>query len=218
LWHTFGRRLKNNGAREGMRLNRPNIFAPNIQIQIILRLESRFTKVIFMTETTEFIKSRASIRKFTKQSIPREVLEDILECGRWAPSGLNNQPWFFISVTNLDTLEQLARCTSSGEIIRQSAASIAVFFDLPKGYNRTKDVQTLGACIENMLLAAHIHGLGTCWLGEILNKKEKVNAILNAPADRFELMAVIAMGYPTEQVIKRKRAPLGEVWREEKFS
>jgi nitroreductase len=171
-----------------------------------------------MTETTEFIKSRASIRKFTKQSIPQEILEDILECGRWAPSGLNNQPWFFISISNPVMLEQLAQCTNSGAIIRQSAASIAIFFDIPKGYDRTKDVQTLGACIENMLLAAHVHGLGACWLGEILNKKEQVNEILNAPLNRFELMAVIAIGYPREQVKNRKRTPLSEVWREERFS
>ncbi len=171
-----------------------------------------------MAETTRSIKDRASIRKFTKQPIPREALEDILDCGRWAPSGLNNQPWFFISVTKPDTLEQLAQCTSSGDIIRQTAVSIAVFFDLPKGYNRTKDVQTLGACIENILLAAHFHGLGACWLGEILNKKEKVNEILNVPSDRFELMAVIALGYPNEQIKKRKRTPLKDIWREEKFS
>ncbi len=171
-----------------------------------------------MASSTEFIKSRASIRTFTQQPIPREVLEDILECGRWAPSGLNNQPWFFITITNATILEQLAKCTSSGDIIAHSPTCIAVFFDLPKAYNRTKDIQTLGACIENMLLAAHVHGLGACWLGEILNKKEQVNAILNAPVDRFELMAVIALGFPGEQVKKRKRIPLNQIWREEKFA
>lgn len=112
----------------------------------------------------------------------------------------------------------LAQCTSSGEIIRQSAASIAVFFDLPKGYNRTKDIQTMGACIENMLLAIQVHGLGACWLGEILNKKERVNEILNAPPDRFELMAVITLGYPGEQIKKRKRTALKDIWREEKYT
>ncbi len=170
-----------------------------------------------MALTTDLIKSRASIRKFTKQPVPREILEDILECGRWAPSGLNNQPWFFITVANPGTLQKLAQCTSSGGIINQSAVCIAVFFDLPKGYHRTKDVQTMGACIENMLLATHVHGLSACWLGEILNKKEKVNEILHAPVDRFELMAVIALGYPGEQVKKRKRTPLDTIWREEKF-
>ncbi len=171
-----------------------------------------------MSANTDFIKSRASIRKFTKQLISREILEDLLDCGRWAPSGLNNQPWFFITITSADTLELLAQCTSSGEVIRQSVVSIAVFFESPKGYHRTKDMQTMGACIENILLAAQVHGLGACWLGEILNKKEKVNEILNAPVDRFELMAVIALGYPREEVKKRKRIALAEVWREDKFT
>ncbi|OLS15871.1 MAG: nitroreductase [Promethearchaeota archaeon CR_4] len=168
--------------------------------------------------TTEPLKSRVSVRKFTKQPIPQEILKDILECGRWAPSGLNNQPWFFVTVTIRDLLEQLAKCTSSGDVIQQSTACIAVFLDMPKGYHRTKDVQTMGACIENILLAVHMHGLGACWLGEILNKKEQVCIILNIPVDRFELMAVIAMGFPNEKTNRSNRVPLEEIWREEKFS
>ncbi|HMF32248.1 MAG TPA: nitroreductase family protein, partial [Candidatus Lokiarchaeia archaeon] len=57
---------------------------------------------------TEIIRSRASIRKYTGEDIPREILADILDCGRWAPSGMNNQPWMFITVTDREVLNQLA--------------------------------------------------------------------------------------------------------------
>ncbi len=53
----------------------------------------------------------------------------------------------------------------------------------------------VGACIENILLQATALGLGTCWLGEILNKKAEVAEYLNSGSD-FELMAVITVGIP----------------------
>ena len=57
-----------------------------------------------------------------------------------------------------------------------------------------------------MLLAAHALGLGAVWLGEILNNKHKVNEILSL-SDEYELMAVIALGYPLEKG-NSKRHPL----------
>ena len=74
---------------------------------------------------------------------------------------------------------------------------LALFLDTSASYDRTKDVQAMGAFIQNMLLAIHAQGLGGVWLGEILKNKEKVSGIVNAP-DAFELMAVIALGHPAE--------------------
>ncbi|HMF30728.1 MAG TPA: nitroreductase family protein, partial [Candidatus Lokiarchaeia archaeon] len=113
---------------------------------------------------------------------------------------------------------QLAKCTASGIVIRKSAVCIAVFLNLAKIYNRTKDVQTMGACIENMLLAAHFHDLGACWLGEILAKRAQVEVILGVPSDQFELMAVLALGLPAETPKNRRRDPLDEIWHEDKFA
>ena len=67
----------------------------------------------------------------------------------------------------------------------------------------------IGACIQNMLLMAEELGLGACWLGEILNRKEEVNKFLNI-SERYELMAVIALGYSDEHP-SSKRKPLGEL-------
>ena len=62
-------------------------------------------------------------------------------------------------------------------------------------YNDIKDHQAMGACIQNMLLAAHGLGLGAVWLGEILNKAEGVRRFLQLPP-QMELMAVVAIGHP----------------------
>jgi nitroreductase len=66
---------------------------------------------------------------------------------------------------------------------------------------------SVGACIQNTLLEAHSLGLATCWLGEILNKKAEVAKYLKVAAD-LELMAVLALGYPDEDVTETKRKPL----------
>jgi nitroreductase len=75
---------------------------------------------------------------------------------------------------------------------------IVVFLDKEHMYHYTKDVQSIGACIQNMLLAIHSMGLGGVWLGEILKNKEMVNKVLEAP-ESYELMAVVALGHPVEK-------------------
>ena len=145
------------------------------------------------------------MRVFSQQKIEKEKILKILEAGRFAPSGLNNQPWKFRTAEDSKTRELLAKETSYGSVIRSAPVAIAVFLDKSAGYERTKDVLAVGACIQNMLLAAHALGLGGCWLGEILKNKDNVNGILSIPED-CELMAVIALGYGTsKEKPERKR-------------
>jgi len=58
-----------------------------------------------------------------------------------------------------------------------------------------KDLQAIGACMQNMLLAAHSLGLGASWQGEILNRADEVEELLGVPS-YYELMAVLTLGYP----------------------
>jgi nitroreductase len=61
-----------------------------------------------------------------------------------------------------------------------------------------EDVLAVGASIQNMLLTIHALGLGGVWLGEILKNKDKVKELLGADQD-LELMAVVALGYPSRK-------------------
>ena len=140
---------------------------------------------------------RRSIRKYTAKYIDDALVTTILEAGRWAPSGLNNQPWKFVVIKDEVVKKKLAGCTKYSGIVLECDTAIAVFYSLPDGYDRDKDAMGIGACIQNMLLAAESLGIGSVWLGEILNKKKHVNEILGVN-DKNELMAVIAFGYPDE--------------------
>jgi len=159
----------------------------------------------------ELIKHRRSIRKFADREVPRELVEQILEAGRWAPSGMNNQPWRFAVVRDRELKEKISGLTRYGGIIRNADVLIGVFFDADAGYHRTKDTLSMGACIQNMLLTIDALGLGAVWLGEILKSEREVKDLLEAP-EGYELMAVIAAGYPAgphpEPV---ERRPLNEL-------
>ncbi len=165
---------------------------------------------IKIMELLELIKSRRSIRKFKQQPISEEFIQQILEAARWAPSGLNNQPWRFIIIKDKKSIEELSQFTKYSYIIKQAAILIVVFLDNTASYDRTKDIQAIGACIQNMLLMCHALGLGCCWIGEILNRKDEVEKFLGISSS-LELMAVLAIGWPQETPTIGKRKPLDEL-------
>ncbi len=155
------------------------------------------------------IYQRRSIREFTDQAVEIEQLHEIIKAGIWAPSGLNNQPWRFVIITEQDTREKLAALTKYSHIVLAAPASIAVFLDTTTIYDQVKDHQAAGACIQNMLLAAESLDLGAVWLGQILKNKSAVNALLQLD-NQYDLMAVIAIGNPAHHNQKSTRKDLQE--------
>jgi len=156
------------------------------------------------------IKNRRSIRRFDQTEIDDQTINFIIEMGTWAPSGLNNQPWKFFVIRDRELKNELSMQTKYSQIIRESAACIAVFLDFSNSYDRTKDVQAIGACIQNMLLTIHHLNLGGVWLGEILNNRDSVEALLKVPGN-LELMALVALGRPLETGGKGIRKPLEQM-------
>ena len=148
-------------------------------------------------EMLELIKNRRSIRRYKKDPVNDSQIMDILEAGRWAPSGLNNQPWRFVVIKDNDFKSKLASLTHYSAIVSGADFCIGVFFNEAAGYDRDKDMMGIGACIQNMLLYSHSIGIGSVWLGEILKNKDKVNEILGIESGN-EFMALIAFGYPDE--------------------
>ena len=74
----------------------------------------KFKKVFEALDVADYdallglLKFRRSIRGFKGDPVPREMIEKVLEAGRWAPSGGNAQPWEFLVVENKETIQQLA--------------------------------------------------------------------------------------------------------------
>jgi len=158
----------------------------------------------------EAIFKRRSIREYTDEPVARELLLEIIRAGVWAPSGLNNQPWRFVIITDPEMRLQLASQTHYQHIVTAAQALIAIYLDREAMYDEVKDHQAAGACIQNMLLATEALGLGAVWLGQILKNKSKVNGILDL-GDIYDLMAVLAIGHPLHRKQKSSRKPVTEL-------
>jgi len=163
-----------------------------------------------MNEVLKAIRERRSIRTFKTDPVEPEKIEAILEAGRWAPSGKNTQPWRFVVLESQEKRDQLGRLVTQMDMIRTAPVTIAVLLDTHAGYDRTKDSQAIGACAQNMLLAAHSLGLGACWIGRV--RDEQVERVLGAE-EHEELMMLIPIGYPAESPAPKERKPLSELVR-----
>ncbi len=119
-------------------------------------------------DTIKIIKSRRSVRKYLDKEIPKEVLKDIVDCGRLAPSGYNKQPWIFVVVIDKEIKEKIAEASISGKFIKDAGACIAVFCEK----NAETALEDASAATENMIISAQAYGLGTCWV----NTYKKANS------------------------------------------
>ena len=158
-------------------------------------------------DVLEAIRARRSIRKFKDQNVPDDLVEKILTAGIWAPSGMDNQPWRFAVIRDKKLKADIGKETIHTDIVNNAPVIIPVFLDHNVTFDTIKDAQTMGACLQNMWLALHSLGLGATWIGQILKNKENVRKICGAP-EKYELMAVFAIGYPAESGGEGKRTPL----------
>ena len=162
-------------------------------------------------DALECLKTRRSVREYLDTPVPKEIIEDIVDCGRLAASGVNVQPWVFIAVTDARVRGQLAEMCPNGKFISQSPVCIAVFCQDTKYY-----IEDGSAATQNMLNAARAHGLGSCWVAG--DKKEyapKIGEMLGVPADH-KLVSLIAIGHAAKIPSPAKK-PLSEVLRWERF-
>ncbi len=146
-------------------------------------------------DAIQAIRERRSVRRYQSRAVPEEKLDRILEAGRWAPSASNRQPWKFVLIRDDKVRNELARVATYGSFLAQAPVAIAVVVD-PLG--STHPVEDGAAATQNMLLAAHALGLGTCWVGSYGSVyEESAREILGIPQDR-RLLSLIAVGYPAE--------------------
>lgn len=60
------------------------------------------------------VTNRRSIRRFKDEPVPKEIIEEIIDCARWAPSDTNQQPWKFISISNKNIIQKIEEATKKG--------------------------------------------------------------------------------------------------------
>jgi nitroreductase len=162
-------------------------------------------------DAIEVLKSRRSIRTYTQQAVPQDVIEEIVDCARLAPTALNDQPWDFIVVTGRELLVQIPPMLGHAKFIADAAFAVLVL-----AREASYAVEDCCAATENLLIAAAAHGLGACWVaGTRQEYGPAVVKAFGAPADR-QLVAIVSFGYPAEEPEVEKR-PLSEVIHWEKF-
>ena len=162
-------------------------------------------------DAIEVLKTRHSVRAFTDQPVPREVLEDIVDCGRLAATAINIQPWEFVVVTEAVTLRKLAKTTDHGRFIADAPVCVVVLCQATKYY-----LEDGSAATQNLLLAARAHGLGSCWVaGDKKPYAETIRELAGAPAG-LRLVSLVGLGRTTEKPAPEKR-PLADVLHWEKY-
>jgi len=125
-----------------------------------------------------------------------------------APSAVAKDPWHFIVVQDRETLNRIADILPSGKMLRQATAAFIVCGDINKANIQAESylLQDLSAATENILIAANILELGTCWLG-IHPREDRLSGIrqLFELPDNIIPMCGIAIGWPAEKPEARTR-------------
>lgn len=148
------------------------------------------------------IKTRRSIRKFTKNPVEFDKLGRIMEAGHFAPSPGNLQNWKFVLVTDKDMIDKAYKAAFHQECIFNATAIIVVccLTDRIERWYGEKGkmwgIQGVAAAVQNMLLAAHALGLGAVWVGAFDSKE--IKDIFKIPT-HAEPHAIVAIGHPDEQ-------------------
>jgi nitroreductase len=193
-----------------------------------------------MKTLDELIRERRSIRKYKKDNVPRELIQNVLEAGFWAPSGKNLQNWRFFVVTGKKRDEYLKLSQKSwlgikNVLQKKLKPSLyefterffftlgdapVIIFCYTKNDPTERYLTSVGSvymAVQNILLSAQLNGLGTCAMGAPLEIKDDVNQFIGKEqVDGLELLCGIAMGFPDHSPPAAPRQVEGRItWFEE---
>ena len=149
----------------------------------------------------DLVLSRRSIRKYESKNIPEEVLQQILEAGRQAPSAANRQPIRFVVVTDQSVVKSVCD-TLVTRFVKSAPVAIAGCADVKSFLTGKWAVVDATIAMQNMVIAAWALGIGSCWIGAC--NEEKVKELLKIP-DRWKFVALLTLGFPAEQPKPRKK-------------
>lgn len=184
-------------------------------------------------DTYDCILNRRSIRRYKDIPIEEEILQQIINAGLFAPSGLNLQPWYFLVINSqeskkvlLDIMAGVAmgfrktlekRFPDHPEVVNATvgflenlggAVSCILVFknkDYP-GSSPDGLAIGIGAAVQNIMLAATNEGIGSCCLTSpaSVGAGESFKKAFNLE-DKGDFMALITLGYPDDTPLAPKR-------------
>src|SRR5215212_5704986 len=144
--------------------------------------------------------SRREVRDYIARPLEPEVEHAILDAGRLAGSAKNRQPWTFLVVRDDVAVEAVAESVFEPGNVRGAAFVVAVHMAGGAGIHA-------GRAVQNMLLAAHAHGVGSCPNG--ISDRVGLLRALRLGEDA-KVAAVLTFGYPAKQRDPARRS--AEEW------
>jgi nitroreductase len=156
----------------------------------------------------ESILNRRSVRKYEDKEIPEDVLRQILEAGRQAPSAVNRQPIRFVVVKD----HEIAKAFSSdlfNHFIKDAPVIIVGCADVNSLLTGKWAVADATIAMQNMVIAAWTLDVGSCWIGAFSEKR--VKELLKIP-DKWKVVALVTLGYPSEQPKPKKKKAFEELF------
>ena len=163
-------------------------------------------------QALQALRKRRSVRIFNAKPVPRNLVEELIDCARLAPTARNVQPWEFVVITKKDTLQELGSLADNGSFIKDSNCCIAVFSQDTKYY-----LEDACAATENILIAAYDLGLSSCWVaGDKKPYADKVRELLGMPSD-FKLVSLIPLGYSDAKPPLPSKKSLNDVLHWERY-
>lgn len=173
------------------------------------------------------IKERRSIRTYKSNPVPDNMIQDVLEAARWAPSWANTQCWEYILVKDAETKKALAGTLPSANpakpAITEAPIIIVACAQLEKsGYFKEKAATDkgdwfmfdLGLSTQNLVLAAHCLGLGTVHVG--LFDAQAASKILSVP-ESMAIVELIPLGFPSVSAKVTARKELKDIISYDKY-
>lgn len=154
----------------------------------------------------EALLNRRSIRKYKNNKIEKDKIDTILKAAMYAPSAMNLQAWHFIVIDDQSVLVETIKSIPHAELLKQTPAAILVCGNSEIEKNESWMLQNCSASIQNILLAAHGLGIGTCWIA-IHGMPEVVSNVVkqfNLPKNVVPI-ALISLGFPDETVTAEER-------------
>ena len=157
-------------------------------------------------------KGRRSIRRYRPDPVPDELLAQVLEAGRWAPSASNRQPWDFIVVCDAEIRQAVAEYAAYFFLkwahVAEAPVLIVLCGDTKNRFYRQFLHEDIGLAGGQMLLQAAALGLGSCWVGGV--NRKAIGEILHVP-ESHEVVGLLTLGFPAEEPEPPARKPLSQI-------
>ena len=162
----------------------------------------------------------SQIRQYTDETVPDEIVDQLLELARWTGSSKNSQPWHFIVVRSSDTLKKLASMRPNINWAATAPVGIAIVLD---GAAPMGEAYDEGRVTERLMTGATLlgYGAGVAWFGEA-EHQAAAKKLLGIP-DAKTARQIVMIGRPKSREDPRSygpirgRKPLAEVASFERF-